>query len=802
MRPVRTVGLLGLVVLLVATSAEAVIMRLTPLADVLAESAVVVVAKVESLDADKLQMVLAVGETLKGKPGFVKMPMLLKGDAEAAKGKQVPQLLARLKADLPVVLFVNQRDREYVAFGYTNGTWFQATGVQPADADSPRWSWLHFEPYFRRTFKGTTQELRDTVAEVLAGKRKAPDANAKEMPGLGPEVEAKDKESRLDNPTPRGGVIVAPWLVGPIALLGMIFPALFGGLVGGMRRWMTWLSVVSLNSTLVLVRDYWLSWAYPDAWFSSDATLWLAMAAITAVGIWWAWHRVGNRAATHTPGLWEVVTLVCVAGLLALPILIWPPRSVGDMSLLMKTVGVMFLGVAVATLHSGLAAAFRATPRLPGEGVALLTMLLASVAFLPAGAPAAAVAEDGPESTGGKPRLKGVSWRFELPEPSSIYSSPVFVGDRAFVGAVHGSAFRSGAIYCVEAATGKRLWSFTADGKMKDVFCSPTVADGRVYVGEGFHHHSHCKMYCLDAKTGAKLWEYETGSHTESTPTVADGRVYFGAGDDGLYCLDAKTGEMLWNLPGLHIDANPLVANGKVYVGSGKGDIFGTKVEDYAIFCLDAVTGKKVWEMPTGLPAWGGPALAGDRLLVGVGNGNFGASDEQPAGAVLALDAKTGQRLWRTDAKQVRDGVHVRLATDGTHVWVASRDQRVVCLSVADGKTVWERDLGSPIVASPALVPDLMASASLGLGQPTRNGAESTSLVVATTFGLVYSLDPATGEPQWTFDAGESAVADVVSSPAVVVSLDPTGERRRIAFGATLNGNKGVLFCVEDARRP
>lgn len=801
MRPVRTVGLLGLVVLLVATSAEAVIMRLTPLADVLAESAVIVVAKVESLDADKLQMVLAVGETLKGKAAFAKLPMLLKGDAEAAKGKQVPQLLARLKAELPIVLFINQREREYVAFGYTNGTWFQATGVQPADADAPRWSWLHFEPYFRRTFKGTTQELRDTVAEVLAGKRKPPEANAKELPGLGPEVEAKEKEGPAGL-EPRGGVIVAPWLVGPIALLGMIFPALFGGLAAGTYRWMTWLSVVSLNSTLVLVRDYWLSWAYPDAWFSSDATLWLAMAAITAVGIWWAWHRVGDRAANHQPGLWEVVTLVCVAGLLAVPILIWQPRSVGAMSLLMKTFGVMFLGMAVATLHAGLAAVFRATPRLPGEGVALLTMLLASVAFLPAGGQTAALADD-EGGTGGKPRLRGVAWRFELPEPSSIYSSPVFVGDRAYVGAVHGSAFRSGALYCVEAATGKRLWSFTADGKMKDVFCSPTVADGRVYVGEGFHHHSQCRMFCLDAKTGEKLWEYTTGSHTESTPTVADGRVYFGAGDDGLYCLDAKTGEKLWNLPGYHIDANPLVADGKVYVGSGKGDVFGTTIDDYMIFCLDAVTGKKVWDMPTGLPAWGGPALAGDRLLVGVGNGNFGMSDDQPAGAVLALDAKTGQRIWRTDAKQVRDGVHVRLATDGTRVWVASRDQRVVCLSVADGKTIWEQELGSPIVASPALVPDLLTSASLGLGQPaSRHATAYASLVVATSDGLVYCLDPATGEPRWRFDAGETAPAEVVSSPAVVVGLDPTGERRRIAFGATLNGNKGVLFCLEDVRRP
>ena len=68
MRLVRFSCLLLLVSLIVGLpQAEAVIMRLTPLADVLAESNLILVAKVESLDADKHQMVLGVSEMLKGK---------------------------------------------------------------------------------------------------------------------------------------------------------------------------------------------------------------------------------------------------------------------------------------------------------------------------------------------------------------------------------------------------------------------------------------------------------------------------------------------------------------------------------------------------------------------------------------------------------------------------------------------------------------------------------------------------------------------------------------------------------------
>ncbi len=817
---IRAAGLLGLVLLLCLTShVGAVIMRLTPLADVLAESNLILLTRVESLDAEKRQMVLSIGEALKGKAGFEKLPMLLQGDREADRSKQGPQLLARLKVGLPIVLFINQRDREFVAFGYTNGTWFQATGIQPKDAETPRWSWTHFEPYFRRTFKGTTQELRDTVADALAGKRKPPAADAKEKPGLGPEVSLRrawgvSPMSALIRREDHGayaprspvpiefGVIIAPWLVGPFALLAMIFPALFGGLVAGLRRWMTWLTVISLNSTLLVVRDFYLVRAYPETWLASENFIWLAMAVITFAGAWWAWHRCGHFGASHRPGRGEAIFLLSLSLLGAIPFLIWWPRSLAELSLMMKTLAVLQMGLIVATLHTVFAALRSATPSLPGEGVALLTMLLASVVFLPTSGPASALVVAPEQTAPGQLGLQGVVWRFDLPETSAIYSSPTIVGDRVYFGAVHGSAFRSGAVYCVDAKSGQQVWSFRqglGGRSLHDIFSSPTVADGCVYIGEGFHFHAGCALYCLDAATGEKKWEFETASHTESSPCVVAGRVYFGAGDDGMYCLDAKSGKELWHLQALHIDANPLVAGGKVYVGSGKGDAF----MEFAIVCLDAVTGKEEWRMPMDLPSWGGAALVGDRLLVSIGNGIFTMSDPEPAGAILALDAKTGRRLWRTDAKQIRDGVHVRLASDGTRVWAASRDQRAICLNLADGKTIWERDLGSPIVASPALVPDLAASVRLSLGQPAApNTTAYSSLIVATSGGLVASLDPADGTTQWIYNAGQNAVAEILASPAVAVSLDFTGERRRIVVGTILNSSKGVLLCLEDQRKP
>ena len=146
-----------------------------------------------------------------------------------------------------------------------------------------------------------------------------------------------------------------------------------------------------------------------------------------------------------------------------------------------------------------------------------------------------------------------------------IASTPLVVGDRVYASALLlRGAEQYGTLFCLDRATGNELWRFSDDGAMKPVFSSPCVADGLVYIGEGFHEDSHCKLYCLDANNGVKRWGFVTGSHTESTPCVVAGRLYFGAGEDGVYCLNAATGTEDWHSPGRHVDMRLAVTGGKV----------------------------------------------------------------------------------------------------------------------------------------------------------------------------------------------------------------------------------------------
>ena len=124
-------------------------------------------------------------------------------------------------------------------------------------------------------------------------------------------------------------------------------------------------------------------------------------------------------------------------------------------------------------------------------------------------------------------------------------------------------------------------WSYATGS---DVYSSPAVANGVVYVGS-----YDDKVYALNASTGALLWSYSTGSYVTSSPAVANGVVYAGSWDDKVYALNASTGALLWSFTtGSHVFSSPAVANGVVYAGS----------EDDKVYAFDLAGGSQAIARP------------------------------------------------------------------------------------------------------------------------------------------------------------------------------------------------------------
>lgn len=175
--------LVGVLCCATAPSAQAFIQNLFPLQEFIDDSDFLFTATIEKIDAAKPSAVLIVKDHLKGEAPFQRIPINLTGD----KQKHTPQLLKRIAPELQLVVGVKkQPDGKLMLLAFSNGTWFQVLGQ--TEGDQTRWAFTHCEIYLRRTFAGTTEELKKTVTDALSGKAKPPAPNPKEPPGMGPVI--------------------------------------------------------------------------------------------------------------------------------------------------------------------------------------------------------------------------------------------------------------------------------------------------------------------------------------------------------------------------------------------------------------------------------------------------------------------------------------------------------------------------------------------------------------------------------------------------------------------------------------
>jgi hypothetical protein len=171
--------------------------------------------------------------------------------------------------------------------------------------------------------------------------------------------------------------------------------------------------------------------------------------------------------------------------------------------------------------------------------------------------------------------------------------------------------------------------------------------------------------------------------------------------------------------------------------------------------------------------------VEGDAVFFGLGNGRLlepPMPPERPAGGVLCLDAATGQELWRWQA----DAVFGRPTPDAGRLYCGCRDGTCTCLDLRTGAVLWRADLGSPVVARPAVL--------------------GSHVYAVGSAGRVCRLDAATGRIGAALDlaALTQTRPQVFSSPAVVA--DEMGGRR-IYLGTELANpatSAAVLYCLRD----
>lgn len=184
----------------------------------------------------------------------------------------------------------------------------------------------------------------------------------------------------------------------------------------------------------------------------------------------------------------------------------------------------------------------------------------------------------------------------------------------------------SGAMYAVDAETGKDLWFFKAE---RDVWAAPLVTSDTVYVTSLDHH-----VYAVDLKTHSARWVKDMGAAVAGSPTLDDGMLFVATFANQLVALDSASGEQRWSFAAKNwVWSGPEIAKGVLYFTDVSGNVFAA----------DEATGQQKWAVMPGGQMRARPVLSGDNLYVGDRNGNF-----------YALNPVDGSTRWtRTQKGQI-----------------------------------------------------------------------------------------------------------------------------------------------------
>lgn len=325
----------------------------------------------------------------------------------------------------------------------------------------------------------------------------------------------------------------------------------------------------------------------------------------------------------------------------------------------------------------------------------------------------------------GDPTVDERHWTVTDPH-ETFYSSPAVVGHYVFAITAHVTPFSAsgeGRLLCLDARTGRQIWQDEIPD-LRGTFSSPAVSGEHLVIGEGLHFTNDARVICVDSATGKTRWMHRTRSHVESSPAIADGRAFIGAGDDGLYCFalepDADgNADILWHAPGDEYpdcEASPVAYDGRVYMGLG--------FHGNAVVCLDAKTGEELWKTPTPYPVFGSPSVINGRLYVGMGNGNF---------------VKTAEQVWTDERKKLRATGEY---TEAELAEIAEAWRR--------GGAVWSLDLDTGSRLWSCELPDTVLGSVVGDAQHLYFGGRD---------GVVYKIDASDGAVVRTWNAGAPLLA-------------------------------------------
>lgn len=224
----------------------------------------------------------------------------------------------------------------------------------------------------------------------------------------------------------------------------------------------------------------------------------------------------------------------------------------------------------------------------------------------------------------------------------------------------------------------KLKWAFGFTGDVT-AFAAPTVLNGTLFVGS-----AGGTVQAIDAQTGCLHWLFQANGPVRSAIlAVPNGSLYsllFGDQIGWVYSLDAATGRLLWKRrveqhEGTRLTGSPVAQDGVVFIPASSWEETRSLDPHYAcctfrgsVTALRVRDGSQVWKSymidapkktgvvtsagaiqwgPSGAGVWSAPTIDNKRGLLYITTGdNYSPPTTATSDAVMALQLKTGQRVW------------------------------------------------------------------------------------------------------------------------------------------------------------
>jgi MYXO-CTERM domain-containing protein len=250
-------------------------------------------------------------------------------------------------------------------------------------------------------------------------------------------------------------------------------------------------------------------------------------------------------------------------------------------------------------------------------------------------------------------------------------------------------------------------------------------------------------------------WTYALGSGSiVATPLTAGGKIIVAGSNGTVAALNAADGALIWSraLPE-GVRATPLVSNDLVAISTLGGELYSLALSDGAIAWRRAFGGQN-YSSPLLIPR--ASAEGRDTLVLGAGF---------PRRDVWRLDVRTGEPVWTTASGDVAGLIYSSPALAGDRVVIGMNGGGFQAFDLATGTTRWKLETGGEVYLSSPLVVEDRVYAFPGDGGARLYAAD------AATGAPVSGFPVAIPDPAPVAGAERLGTGPAISSPVSVDGL-------------------------------